>query len=600
MRRPLFWSLFGPQLVILLLCILVLAGYSWKTRSAALSGEWRRVLDTQAVLVSHLVLDDEGGLHSTKRLNTLGERLLEESGVRLTVLTSDGRVLFDSVASSDEMLLHADRPEIIGALHGGERHSERYSKTLGQVMHYAAYPVRDRVGGTLAVVRVAIPRQEIVAPLERFTRFFAGMLALVILASVGFSYLFARRVTIPVRDMRAGLLRLGSGDLNHRLAIPRPHHLAALSEAINETGEQLSRQVGQIKAERALREGILSGMHEGVVALGRERRIVLINPAARELLEIGTRPVAGQLLELTVPNIGLLELVDAAAKEGKTLTGEIRWREKRHTESLLLATATRWQRPDGEEGGLLILLGDMTRIRRIEQIRRDFVANVSHELRTPITSIRGFTETLMDAPPEDEETRQRFLGIILRHTEQMQTILNDMLLLARLEEDGGAGLKTETVSAAALLESACEVCLARAGVRNVTLLREVVPQDFAFQGHRHLLEQALVNLIDNAIKYGGAGKRVIVKATLRNQTVSLAVHDQGPGLDPEQAVRVFERFYRVDAGRSREQGGSGLGLAVVKHVVHAHHGTVTVENLPQGGCAFIIALPLVLPVAGES
>lgn len=596
MRRPVFWSLFGPQLVILLLCILVLAGYSWKSRRAALSGEWRRVLDTQAVLVSHLVLDDEGGLHSTKRLNALGERLMEESGVRLTVLTPDGRVLFDSVASSDEMLLHADRPEIIGALHGGERHSERYSKTLGQVMHYAAYPVRDRVGGTLAVVRVAIPRHEIVAPLERFTRFFAGMLALVILASVGFSYLLARRVTIPVRDMLAGLLRLGSGDLSHRLAVPRPRHLATLSEAINETGEQLSRQVGQIKAERALREGILSGMHEGVVALDRERRIVLINPAARALLETGTRPVAGQPLELTVPNIGLLELVDAAAKEGKPLTGEIRWREKRHTESLLLATATRWQLPDGEEGGLLILLSDMTRIRRIEQIRRDFVANVSHELRTPITSIRGFTETLMDAPPEDEETRQRFLGIILRQTEQMQTILNDMLLLARLEEDGGAGVKTETVSAAALLESSCEVCLARARASNVTLVREV-PQEFTFQGHRHLLEQALVNLIDNAIKYGGAGKHVIVKAALRNQTVSLAVHDQGPGLHPEQAGRVFERFYRVDAGRSREQGGSGLGLAVVKHVVQAHRGTVTVENLPQGGCAFIIALPLVVPVA---
>jgi two-component system phosphate regulon sensor histidine kinase PhoR len=590
MQRNIFWSLFGPQLVILLACILGLAFYAWRSNRQAISREWLRVMETQSTLATSLVVDDAGLVKSPVKLQALCDQLLKETGLRVTILNPAGKVLADSEARSETMLLHADRPEIIEALRDGYGHSGRYSTTLRRKMHYVARRIDDASGAPTAVVRVAIERQALDAPVRRSMRFFAALLALIVVASVGLSYYFARRVTMPVAEMRAGLRRLGEGDLGHRLRLPGTPHLAALAREINETGARLGRQVHQIEADRALREGILAGMREGIIALDGQRRVVMMNTAARRLLGIGERNVEGQPLDLVVHSAELLSLVDSAMAADGPLEAEIHLRD--NNGSQLWAGTNRWRSEDGSHDGTLVILNDLTQVRRLEQIRRDFVSNVSHELRTPVTSIKGFTETLLDEPPPDAATGRRFLTIIHRQSEQLQMILNDMLLLARLE-DAGTELTLATVDAQTLIDQACEVCEARALARNVTL-QKVVPNPFNFQGHAHLLEQALVNLIDNAIKYGGENKRVSVQAILRNQTITLTVQDQGPGIDPAQTARIFERFYRIDTGRSRDQGGCGLGLAVVKHVIRVHHGTATVENLPEGGCAFRLALPLAM------
>ncbi len=592
MKRNLFWALFGPQFIILLACILSLAAYAWRSNRRAVSAEWLHVLETQAALASRLVLDDSGDLKSPGELEALCGQLLRETGQRVTVVAPDGQVLADSDASGAALGLHGDRPEIIEALRSGTGHSERFSATLRQTMHYVARPVAGTAGAPVAVVRVAVARQAFDAPLRRSMRFFSLLLALILVSSSGLIYLFSRRVTRPVGAMLSGLRRMGAGDLAHRLPHSRIHHLAALTRAINETGERLERQVRQIAEERALREGILAGMREGVLALDRERRIVLVNDAARSLLQLGTRPVEGETLELAIPCAELLELADAAAAEPAPLTAEIRFRGSSDKPSQFLAGANRWRSADGGHEGLLLILSDLTRLRRLEQIRRDFVSNVSHELRTPVTSIKGFAETLLDAPPAGEAERRHFLQIILKQTAQLEAILSDMLLLARLEDEG-IELAVEPVDVRRLVDQACELCASRAATHQVTLRKET-PETFTFLGHVHLLEQALVNLIDNAIKYGGEGRIVTVRAAARNQTLRLTVQDQGPGIDPAQAERVFERFYRLDAGRSRDRGGSGLGLSVVKHVVRVHYGAVSFENLPEGGCAFYIDLPLVL------
>jgi len=597
MKRNLFWSIFGPQLVILLVCILSLAAFAWHSNRKAVSSESLRVMEAQATLASRLVRDGRGGLKTPNELEALCDQIFAETGQRMTVISPDGRVLADSESAPGAALgSHADRPEIIEALETGIGHSERFSTTLRQKMHYVARTVVDASGTTpLAVVRVAVPREAFDAPLRRSMFFFSLLLVLILGSSVGLSYLFSRRVTRPVRAMLRGLLRMGSGNLAHRLPPPRIHHLASLTRAINETGERLEQQMRQLANERALREGILGGMREGVLALDHTRRIVLINQTARTMLQLESRPVEGELLDLVVPCVELLALADAVAANPEPLAAEIRFNGAGRKPAQYLAGASRWRSAEGSRDGLLIILSDLTHVRQLEQIRRDFVSNVSHELRTPVTSIKGFAETLLDAPPDDEATRQRFMRIILKQTLQIEKILSDMLLLARLEETG-IELAVEPVDVRQLVEHSCELCESRATARQVTLHREA-PEGLSVPGHAHLLEQALVNLIDNAIKHGGSGRTVTVRAAARNQPLRITVQDQGSGIDPAQAERVFERFYRLDAGRSRDRGGSGLGLAVVKHVVRVHRGAVSFENLEQGGCAFHIDLPLPPPGA---
>ncbi|MGI6495734.1 MAG: ATP-binding protein [Kiritimatiellia bacterium] len=594
MKRNLFWALFGPQLVILLACILSLAAFAWHSNRKAVSSESLRVLETQATLASRLVRDGRGGLKTPDELEALCDQIFEETGQRMTVVSPEGRVLADTVAAPGTTLgSHADRPEIVDALSRGTGHSERFSATLRQKMHYVARVVADASGTPLAVVRVAVPREAFDAPLRRSLFFFSLLLVLILGSSVGLSYLFSQRVTRPVRAMLKGLIRMGSGNLGHRLPAPRIPHLAFLTRAINETSERLEQQVRQLANERALREGILGGMREGVLALDHKRRIVLINQAARTLLQLESRPVEGELLDLVVPCVDLLALADSVAANPEPLAAEINFHTPGRKSAQFLAGASRWRSAEGNQDGLLIILNDMTHIRRLEQIRRDFVANVSHELRTPVTSIKGFAETLLDAPPDDEATRRRFMEIILKQTLQIEKILSDMLLLARLE-DAGIELAVEPVDVRQLVEHSCELCDSRAAASQVTL-RQEIPAGLTVPGHAHLLEQALVNLIDNAIKHGGGGRTVTIRAVSRNQTLRLTVQDQGSGIDSAQAERVFERFYRLDAGRSRDRGGSGLGLAVVKHVVRVHHGAVSFENLKEGGCAFHVDLPLAMP-----
>ncbi len=592
MKRTLFWSMFGPQLAVLLLCLATLGGYSWFSSQRAYRREQRHVLGVHAGLAGRLALRDDGALKSAAALQQLCDALWRDEGVRLTVLRPDGVVLADSSAESASLLSHSDRPEIVVALRDGSGHSERYSVTLRDRLNYVARRVDGNDGKPLAVVRVSGTQRALLAPLRRAQRFFAVLLVCLGIAALALSYLLALRVTHPVAEMCRGLRRLGAGDLDHRLRVPAIPHLAALAREANEMGARLQAQVRATEAERALLDGVLAGMREGVLALDGRKHVVMLNAAARRLVQIDSRKVEDLPLESAVHCADLLALVDSAQNESGTAEAEIHPRGPAATTKIWAATAP-WRAADGARAGTLVVLSDMTRIRRLERIRRDFVANVSHELRTPVTAIKGFAETLLEQPPADASQVRRFLGIIRRQAEQVEAILADMLMLARLEDEEKP-IPRETVRVQALLQQACALCADQAAARQVKLVCEA-PAELTLQGHERLLEQALVNLIDNAIKYGGAGKQVEVGAKREGDAVVLQVRDHGPGIAVEQVERVFERFYRVDAGRGRESGGSGLGLAVVKHVVSVHGGTVSIRNAAGGGCLLIISVPLEQP-----
>lgn len=580
-RPSLFLQFFGPQLLVLLLSLGAVVGYAWHAGWIVQRDERLRAMYLQADLVARLAIDEAGGIRSAADVQALWQTVRAEPGLRITIVHPDGRVLADSDADAAAMASHADRPEIVAALATGRGWSERYSATLHCRLLYAARAIQ-RGGRTVAVVRVAARRDALAADFSRAHNSPLLLIALTCLAAALLSYLLARQVVRAVSDMRAGVARIGGGVLEHRLALPPLPPLADLASAINQTAARLQEQILALARERSLRERILSGMSEGVVALDSRRQIVSVNDAARRLLALPAGDIAGTPIHLHVRHPDFLLLADAAGATESRIEREL------EGDNALWASAAPLRDPDGRRTGTLIVISDLSRVRRLERIRQEFVQNVSHELRTPITSIIGFVETLQDGAWQEPATAERFLKIIRRQAGQLQSIVTDLLALSRLESQNGT-LAREWTPLADIIANAVEVCQARAQARQVEV-QTMVPAGLQVHAHAGLLEQAVMNLVDNAIQYGGGKVDVVAEAGAKSG-VHIRVLDQGPGISPEHIDRLFERFYRIDKGRSREAGGTGLGLAIVKHIALLHGGTATVSSALGKGSVFTIWLP---------
>lgn len=582
-KRNLFAQFFGPQALILLLSLGGMAFYAWQQGWAAHRDERIRAMVAQADLIARLVLNPDGT--PLPAAESICRAVQAQAGVRVTLLAPDGTVLAESDADSAGMHSHADRPEFVMALRDGKGWSERYSATLRARLFYAARAIRinDRV---VAVVRVAAPRAALRGEYAESGRDALLLLVFTALAAAGVSGVLAWRVIRPVTEMRAAVARIGAGDLEHRLAVPTLPPLAELAHAINQTTERLREQLRALAEERGLRERILSSMSEGVVAVDVRMRIVGINASASNLLGLGDRLLVGASAYEAVRHADFMEILEAAAVAESAVERELRGEKG----GALWARATPLRDAAGARAGTLVVLNDLTRIRRLERVRQEFVANVSHELRTPITSIIGFVETLLDGALRDPEQAGRFLRIVQRQAGQLQALVHDLLVLSRLENQAEGGLEKDTVPLAGVIGNAVDVCRARAALQRVEVTVRV-PPGLSVDAHEGLLEQALINLIENAIQYGGNGGCVEVTAEGLPGGVRVCVRDRGPGIAPEHIDRLFERFYRIDRGRSREMGGTGLGLAIVKHIALAHGGNVAVASEVGQGSVFSIWLP---------
>jgi two-component system phosphate regulon sensor histidine kinase PhoR len=335
-------------------------------------------------------------------------------------------------------------------------------------------------------------------------------------------------------------------------------------------------------------------MVEGVLAVDTEGHVLDLNPAASRLLGLGGSDSRGRTIEEVVRNARLQAFVSRALAAPTTIEDEVVL-ERPEGDHYLQAHGTALRDGEGQEMGALVVLNDVTRIRQLENVRRDFVANVSHELKTPITSVKGFVETLLDGALDNREEAERFLRIVAKHADRLGVIIEDLLTLSRLEQDARAGrVDLAEASVEGALRAAVEMCEVRATERNVTVTVTCDPQLRA-DLNLPLFEQAIANLIDNAIKYSPTGGTVEVSAEEAKGELVVCVRDWGCGIAAEHLPRLFERFYRVDKARSRALGGTGLGLAIVKHIVQAHGGTVSVESTPGKGSTFTIRLPRALP-----
>ena len=377
--------------------------------------------------------------------------------------------------------------------------------------------------------------------------------------------------------------RMAAGDLEARSGLEGDDELAELGRTLDKLARGLSSSLRDLRGERDRMAGILEGMQEGVLLLDSKRCIVVLNSALREMLLLPADAVGKPLLDV-VRNAELKDLFDAAAVDDEPTTQEVEIGSIKPRRLL-----ARVARMSGAARQVVAVFVDVTEVRRLESMRRDFVANVSHELRTPVTAIRSAAETLVDGAVNDPPAAQAFVGIIDRNAQRLQSLVEDLLDLSRIESRGFR-LSFEPIDLKPIFSQVVGLFRERAGKKNVQIEERVLAGLPRVRADRRALEHVLTNLIDNAVKYCGAGTKVSLGVVASGDGVTVSVADDGPGIDARHLPRVFERFYRVDAGRSRDVGGTGLGLSIVKHLVEAMGGTVSVESKLGVGTTFSFTL----------
>jgi signal transduction histidine kinase len=506
--------------------------------------------------------------------DSLADALGTLAGHRVTLVNAQGQVVGDSefdVPALNRLENHAARIEIATARDSGSGTAIRPSPSTGQDEIYSA------VRAPLGVVRVSLPLESHEAIVRRMQRDVLSAALLAGIVAVVLAALFARSVTRPILELRDDAQAIAAGDLSRRPSISAAGEVGELASAFHRLAEQLTARVQALEADDALLRAVSDSLNEGVIALDARQQVLQMNEGARRLLGIpDPLPFSADRL----PRDRILRESLVAAMAG-TPTDGLETQLGEHTVSL---TA----RPLSGGGAVLALL-DVTPIRRLELVRRDFVANVSHELKTPLTVVSGFAETLLD-PGLAPDQRQQFVQTILSSTQRMQRLVDDLLDLSRIES-GGWHPRPVDVDVAAVAADVLAGVSGGAAARNLTLSQALDPAARSIYADPVALRQVLTNLVDNAVRHTATGSVTVFTEAGRDGTVTLGVRDTGSGIPAEHLPRVFERFYRADAARSRQDGGTGLGLAIVKHLVEAHGGRVFAESAVGAGSTVGAILP---------
>lgn len=585
-RKRLIWQFFSGYLLVVVIALLVVTWYTTRTIRSLYHAEITRGLEARAMLVQRMA-GKSFASESQGRAATLAHELAQLSQARVTLILPSGEVVGDSDQDPAQMDDHADRPEVQEALAGRIGVSSRFSHTLQQDMRYVAVPMREG-NQVRAVLRLAVPASSLDMPLRHmYLQILLASCAVGILAAfVGWTV--SRRIVRPLEAIRQGAERFAEGDFSQRLPVSDADEIAGLADAMNTMAALLDDRMKTVIQQRNEQEAMLASMVESVLAIDRSESIISINRAAGRLLGVEPRQVEGRTLASVVRNSALQQFVRAALRSAVPIETEIVLHSRQ--ELVLQAHGTRLQDAGGQDIGAVVVLHDVTRLRRLERVRRDFVANVSHELKTPITSIKGFVETLLADPGASAEDRERFLKITAKQAERLSAIIEDLLTLSRIEQDEEYAVNVLSPGAVEpVVQAAMSICAPAAEARRIVVGARFEP---GLQANMvpALLEQGVVNLLDNAIKYSEAGSTVQVETIGTNDEVLIKVSDAGPGISPEHHRRIFERFYRVDKARTRRAGGTGLGLAIVKHIATAHGGAVEVQSHLGGGSVFILRL----------
>lgn len=524
-------------------------------------------------------------------IGVLGDAVRRDAlllGARVTLFSGEDTVLVDSAPSDSQLDRPWRRPEVARAMRDGSSTLLRSDVVTDEPTTYGAVRLTAE-GDSSVTLRVGRSITEEYAWLNNAFR--TGILlgiALMLLTAGGFMIASAQ-LRKRVSSVTGKMSELASGNLRTKFAPLHDAEFAPITKSLNTLTSRLAERMDQIQAQQNMHQAILQSMGSAVIALDLEQRILEMNHAAERMLSCDAEESRGRLLHEVVLNARLHRYVAEAMAD--SALPPIEFSIDPHGQTKIEADSEQLVSAEGRPRGLLVILSDVTRLRRLESLRSDFAANVSHELRTPITNIKGYVETLLDVGLEDNAQALRFLEIVNKNSSRLAAIIDDVMTLTKLEQPHARDTLDKSLRPASTIVRSVVGQFERLAEAKKIALREQVPADMRLVVHGPLIEQAIGNLVSNAINYSPANTVVTISAEMRNGHVEISVADQGPGIAPSHQERLFERFYRVDKARSRELGGTGLGLALVKHIALAHGGNVTVRSDIGKGSVFTLEIP---------
>jgi len=586
-----FWKLMAATAGLYLTAAIVLGAVISRWQVDQLLDEIDQRLRTAALLSAESLAEPMAGGRSAA-LQSRVQALASKTGVRFTAIDRDGEVLADSAQPNlqgvAKMQPHDDRPEVVRALSRGEGLSEHRSASQGATYRYFA--ARSELAGkVIGVARTSLPRAEI----DRFTgakqRLVWSAIAAIFLVALALSYWVIRQVVGPVRDIDRAVDAIAQGDFRQRLYVPNRDELGQVASKLNRMCQDIDSRLNQLQANNERQATVLGGMIEGVIAVDRRERVLFANAAAGRLFDFRPALVEGRPLLEVVRNHSLEEAVSAVLATRQPQRLETTQEGSDKMSVAIQATPL----PGDPCPGVVIVMHETTELRRLESLRRDFVANVSHELKTPLSSIKAYAETLRNGALNDRAASVTFVERIMEQADRLHHLILDMLSLARIESAQQV-FDIEPVSVQQVVEECLSSHRAAADAKQITMVAEPQHMGCMVRADQEGLREILDNLVDNAIKYTPEGGRVAVRwrATSDGKMASIEVEDTGIGIPAEELSRVFERFYRVDKARSRELGGTGLGLAIVKHLAQSFGGGVSAASETGRGSMFAVELPL--------
>ncbi|HEX5132314.1 MAG TPA: ATP-binding protein [Candidatus Krumholzibacteria bacterium] len=588
LKSRFLWKLYAGYAVVILISATLVGIFAVRGFEDDLAGQIEQSLRSEALLLLDIAtpyVDAPPDSAFQQRVWMLGSR----ADTRLTVIAADGRVLADSREEPSNMDNQRTRPEIIQAVSRGFGVSTFESSAINENAMYVAIPVmkNGQVAGFVRASKTLLVMEANRGTVRRLA--VLGAAAAVVVALL-LGFLFARSFTRPIMRMTASARAVARGEFNQPVRVTRRDEIGELAGAINGMTDRLKSQIETITADRNMTLAILASMAEGVVAVDRNEHVVHINSAAGTILGVGSAGAVGRRIWELTRVIEVSEALSDAMKENRVRVSEARISHPQKDQVVQIIGAPLRDAND-DLVGAIVVLHDVSDLRQLESVRRDFVANISHELKTPLAAIRGLVETLIDDREMDRATHDRFVEKIHDQSMRLSSIVSDLLTLSRLESDQG-GVQFEKVD---LREPVAESYRAQVHVAETKSVEiaAVVPDDpVLVLGDGEALRELVDNLVSNAIKYTPAGGRVEVRLGIDGTQAVLSVQDTGIGIAPEDQGRVFERFYRVDKARSRQLGGTGLGLSIVKHVALSHGGNVSLKSTPGRGTTFRVQIPV--------
>ena len=570
-------------LMIMLILLAIIAILSVTLRQYYLENAQNHLERETRLAVS--MLENQGiDPQSIDYLDHISHMVADSIDARVTIVDTEGEVLADSMYDESQLGPHNSRPEIFQALQGGTGVSIRYSDTEGQQMVYVALPFAtpDMQG----VVRLARSLEEVEA--VHYHVLLLILLAIVLIGVIAgiISTHLAANLTRPLRELTSAVEEIARGDLNKRISYWSDDELGMLASAVNNMASEMDKTLTEISAVNDRMELVLKNTVNGIIMVDLEARITYANPKAAKLLAMGNQYQGKKHVEV-INNYDLLQAIDEVRRMLQPVRKEIQiyTPAQKQIEANVLPLCKDLPQ---KLGGVLVVLNDITELKRLEQVRRDFVANVSHELKTPVASISGFAETLMNESEHNSSNVREFSQIIYHEAVRLTRLINRLLDLSRLES-GKSGLNIRNVDMVRLIEDAVELVERDSGASEINIIKPA--GQVLVECDRELIVQVLFNLLDNALTYSPEGEAITIVLKEESDRVRVEVIDRGEGIPEKEAARIFERFYRVDKARSRKTGGTGLGLSIVKHLVENHNGNTGVDSTPGQGSTFYFVIP---------